>query len=240
MPTTKILHDLSLFGRNLLDFVFPRSCVCCGSRLALLEETLCTRCLEGLPRVRFFSWEDNDIARIFWGLVDVQRAASFFHYTRHSPYSRILFDLKYHNRPEIGRNMGRMMAQELKRKGFFNDIGLIIPIPLSRQKERERGYNQSLWIARGISDITGIPIDTASVARIVSNPSQTRLDGQQRRENVRNIFAVTHPENLKNRHILLVDDVITTGSTMLSCAETIARACPVRLSVISLAWAGDS
>ena len=236
----RIIHNIRIFASSVLDFFFPRYCPCCHARMGLSEDTLCVRCLADLPRVRHTSWSDNDITRIFWGLAPIENGTSFFHYTRHSPYSRILFDLKYHNRPEIGRNMGRMMAQELKREGFFNDIGLIIPIPLSRQKERERGYNQSLWIARGISDITGIPIDAAIVARIVSNPSQTRLDGQQRRENVRNIFAVTHPENLKNRHILLVDDVITTGSAMLSCAETIARACPVRLSVISLAWAGDS
>ena len=240
MPTTRILHDLSLFGRSLLDFVFPRYCVCCGSRLALLEETLCTRCLEGLPRVRFFSWEDNDIARIFWGLVDVQGAASFFHYTRHSPYSRILFALKYHNRPEVGKAMGRMMGEALKRKGFFEGVDLIVPVPLSRKKERQRGYNQSAWIARGIAEATGLPVDTQSVVRTVSNPSQTSLDEHQRQENVRNIFGVAHPERLEGRHILLVDDVITTGATMKSCAETIAHACHVRFSVLSLAWAGAS
>jgi ComF family protein len=111
---------------------------------------------------------------------------------------------------------------------------------LSRKKERQRGYNQSDWIAWGISEATGIPTDTTSVVRTKSNPSQTTLDHRQRRENVRDIFAVRHPESLEGRHILLVDDVITTGATMLSCAETIARACRVRFSVLSLAWAGHS
>lgn len=133
-----------------------------------------------------------------------------------------------------------MMAEELKATNFFDGIDLIVPIPLSRKKKRQRGYNQSDWIAWGISESTGIPTDTDSVQRNISNPSQTALNNQQRRENVRDIFAVRHPENLESRHILLVDDVITTGATMLSCAETIARTCNIRISVLSLAWAGHS
>ena len=204
------------------------------------EEVLCVRCQADLPRVRTISFEENDIARIFWGLVPIEKGISFFHYTPHSPHSRILFELKYHNHPEVGKTMGRMMAEELKATNFFNGIDLIVPIPLSRKKERQRGYNQSDWIAWGISEATGIPTDTTSVVRTKSNPSQTTLDHRQRRENVRDIFAVRHPGNLEGRHILLVYDVITTGATMLSCAEAIARACRVRFSVLSLAWAGHS
>ena len=204
------------------------------------EEVLCVRCQADLPRVRTISFEENDIARIFWGLVPIEKGISFFHYTPHSPHSRILFELKYHNHPEVGKTRGRMMAEELKATNFFNGIDLIVPIPLSRKKERQRGYNQSDWIAWGISEATGIPTDTTSVVRTKSNPSQTTLDHRQRRENVRDIFAVRHPGNLEGRHILLVDDVITTGATMLSCAEAIARACRVRFSVLSLAWAGHS
>lgn len=204
------------------------------------EEVICVRCQADLPRVRTVSFEENDIARIFWGLVPIEKGISFFHYAPHSPYSRILFELKYHNHPKVGKTMGRMMAEELKATSFFDGIDLIVPIPLSRKKERQRGYNQSDWIAWGISEATGIPTDTTSVVRTKSNPSQTTLDHRQRRENVRDIFAVRHPESLEGRHILLVDDVITTGATMLSCAETIARACRVRFSVLSLAWAGHS
>lgn len=204
------------------------------------EEVICVRCQADLPRVRTVSFEENDIARIFWGLVPIEKGISFFHYAPHSPYSRILFELKYHDHPEVGKTMGRMMAEELKATSFFDGIDLIVPIPLSRKKERQRGYNQSDWIAWGISEATGIPTDTTSVVRIKSNPSQTTLDHRQRRENVWDIFAVRHPGSLEGRHILLVDDVITTGATMLSCAETIARACRVRFSVLSLAWAGHS
>ena len=100
------------------------------------EEVLCVRCQADLPRVRTVSFEENDIARIFWGLVPIEKGISFFHYTPHSPHSRILFELKYHNHPEVGKTMGRMMAEELKATNFFNGIDLIVPIPLSRKKER--------------------------------------------------------------------------------------------------------
>ncbi len=236
----RILHSLSLYLQALLDFFFPRYCLCCRRHMSPGEEVLCVRCQADLPRVRTVSFEENDIARIFWGLVPIEKGISFFHYTPHSPHSRILFELKYHNHPEVGKTMGRMMAEELKATSFFDGIDLIVPIPLSRKKKRQRGYNQSDWIAWGISEATGIPTDTTSVVRTKSNPSQTTLDHRQRRENVRDIFAVRHPGNLEGRHILLVDDVITTGATMLSCAETIARACRVRFSVLSLAWAGHS
>lgn len=204
------------------------------------EEAVCVECLTGLPRVRAASFNENDVARIFWGLVPIEKGFSLFRYARHSPYGRILFAMKYHDRPEVGKFMGRMMAGELKDKGFFDKIDVIVPVPLSRKKERQRGYNQSEWIARGISESTGIPVDAASVARIKSNPSQTSLDRQQRRDNVRDIFAVRRPECLEGLHVLLVDDVITTGSTMLSCAEAICHAANVRISVLSLALAGHS
>ena len=166
------------------------------------EEVLCVRCQADLPRVRTISFEENDIARIFWGLVPIEKGISFFHYTPHSPYSRILFELKYHNHPEVGKTMGRMMAEELKATSFFDGIDLIVPIPLSRKKERQRGYNQSDWIAWGISEATGIPTDTTSVVRTKSNPSQTTLDHRQRRENVRDIFAVRH----RSHHVVLRRD----------------------------------
>ena len=170
-----ILHSLSPYLQALLDFFFPRYCLCCRRRMSPGEEVICVRCQADLPRVRTVSFEENDIARIFWGLVPIEKGISFFHYAPHSPYSRILFELKYHDHPEVGKTMGRMMAEELKATSFFDGIDLIVPIPLSRKKERQRGYNQSDWIAWGISEATGIPTDTTSVVRTKSNPSQTTL-----------------------------------------------------------------
>lgn len=236
----KILNNIQLFVRSTADFFFPRFCKVCGNRLSLDEQMMCSTCLLNMPVVRHASYTDNEVARTFWGLIPIERGTAFFHYTKASAYTHILFDLKYHNHPEIGLFMGRMMASQLLPHGFFDGINLLLPIPLSPQKKRQRGYNQSEWIARGIAEVTGIAIDTESVRRIVSNPSQTHLSDRERRENVRNIFSVTDCAALEDRHLLLIDDVMTTGATILSCAEAISQNCTVRISVLSMAYAGHS
>lgn len=232
----RISDKVRIWCGSLSDFLFPRYCTCCAGRLALGEEFICSNCLTLMPFTHHKSFIDNPMAERFRGLVPVQKATSYFLYVKSSPYAQILFDLKYRNRPEIGFFMGRNMARSLIRTDFFNDIDIIIPVPLSRQKERQRGYNQSLWIARGIADITGIPIDEKSVLRIISNPSQTTLSHTERLTNVANIFRLEHPDKMAGRHILLVDDVITTGATLLSCAEAITRQQDnVRISMLTLA-----
>ena len=237
---TKISHDLALLAESLADFLFPRYCVCCRGRLSLREQTLCSACLLNLPRMRHASFTDNDVTRVFWGLVPVGKGTAWFHYPKDSGYSRILSELKYHDHPEVGTAMGRIMGEELLAQGFFDGMDLIVPVPLARRKERQRGYNQSDYIARGIAGVTGLPADTGCVRRTVANPSQTRLTDAQRRENVRHIFAVTRPELLEGRHVLLVDDVMTTGATLLACAEAVATARPRLVSILALARGGQS
>lgn len=233
--------DLLSVLRGAADILFPRHCLCCHERLATDERFLCAGCLLRLPRIRPDSFEDNAVTRMFWGLIPVCKGAALFRYTKASVYSHLLFALKYYNRPEVGTFLGQILADELRAAGFFDGIDLLIPIPLARKKERQRGYNQSLWIARGVAKATSIPIDTKSVVRTVHTSSQTTLDDQRRRTNVQGIFAVRNPQQLQGRHILLIDDVITTGSTMLSCAETIAAAAgQVRISLLCLALAGHS
>lgn len=233
--------DLLSVLRGAADILFPRHCLCCHERLATDERFLCAGCLLRLPRIRPDSFEDNAVTRMFWGLIPVCKGAALFRYTKASVYSHLLFALKYYNHPEVGTFLGQILADELRAAGFFDGIDLLIPIPLARKKERQRGYNQSLWIARGVAKATSIPIDTKSVVRTVHTSSQTTLDDQRRRTNVQGIFAVRNPQQLQGRHILLIDDVITTGSTMLSCAETIAAAAgQVRISLLCLALAGHS
>ena len=135
--------------------------------------------------------------------------------------------------------MGRAMAADLADSDFFDGVDLILPLPLSRRREKRRGYNQSTELARGVSEITGLPVDTSSVARTVDNPTQTHLTGQERQANVAGIFRLLRPEALRGRHVLLVDDVLTTGASLISCGQTIAAAGGVRLSVLTLALAGD-
>lgn len=226
--------------RALIDFFFPRQCVVCGRNLAVEESFLCSSCLLGMPVVRYASYEDNPMAQAFWGLVPFERAAAVFHYRHDSAFSRVLFEMKYHHNPRICYEMGRLMAAKMSAAGFFAGMDVIVPVPLSEERLRERGYNQSEYLAKGIADVTGLPVVTEAVVRTVSNPSQTTLGADSRRENVRGIFAVADAGALSGRHVLLVDDVMTTGATLLSCAETMACQCTIRLSVLTLAVAGHS
>lgn len=150
---------------------------------------------------------------------------------------KVIHQLKYAGKKEIGRALGRIMANEMQESNFFDGIDLIIPIPLHPKRLRERGYNQSEWIAKGISDITHLPILTTAVQRTKHIESQTHKTPFERWENVQNIFYCNSPEDLENKHILLVDDVLTTGSTATACMESLSNIKGIKQSFISLSVA---
>jgi ComF family protein len=176
--------------------------------------------------------------KMFWGKIPIERGASYFHYHKGSDYRHIIFRLKYRGQKEIGEEMGRRIATELSVSGFFDDIDLIVPIPLHSKRQRSRGYNQSEWIAKGVSSVTGIPLNTEAVRRGKETETQTSKSAITRWDNVRDVFETIRPDLVAGRHILIVDDVLTTGSTITSCASSIMRAAnDVRFSVLTMAMA---
>lgn len=226
------------FWRRLLDVVSPRSCVVCGGRLTVSEEVLCGRCNLHLPRTGFhLNAYENELARMFWGKIAVERASALFYFESHAETANILYELKYKDHPEIGEVMGRITARELHESGFFDGIDVIVPVPLTRQRERQRGYNQSLLLARGISGVTGLPVLDKVVARTTFTQSQTQMGRWERRENVEGAFRLVNAAPLQGRHILLVDDVITTGATMTACAKELLRAPGSKASLLALGFA---
>lgn len=232
-------ESIRRYIRACADVFFPRLCVVCGTRLALDEQQLCISCLHQLPLVRFASFTENPMADRFVGLFPIVRAASCFHYQKGATVNRILFDLKYHDNPQVGYVLGRFMGRMLLARGFFDEVDVILPVPLSRLRRWQRGYNQSEWLARGVSAITGIPVCCDAVRRVRNNPTQTRLDRWRRLENVDSIFRLTrHSSALPGKHLLLIDDVFTTGATMLSLCDTLKTIPGVRFSILTLAWAG--
>ena len=222
---------------RVLDFIAPRQCVVCGSRLAIGEHSICTVCNLHLPRTAFqFSPTDNPMAQLFWHHTPVERAAALFYYQSHSETARILYDLKYHDCPYVGEDLGRLMAGEMLQAGFFDGIDVLLPVPLSRWRRNQRGYNQSEWLARGIADVTGLPICTKALRRSRFVQSQTHLTREQRYENVAQTFELADAAPLRNRHVLLVDDVCTTGATLSSCADVLRGIEGVRISVLTLGF----
>ena len=177
---------------------------------------------------------ENEMAKLFWAQIPVERAAALFHYESHAETANIIYQLKYKDHPEIGPLMGRMVATELKRDDFFDGIDGIVPVPLTKERLRQRGYNQSEEIAKGVSEITGLPINKDVVKRMVFKGSQTRRSRWDRQENVEYAFKLIHGEPIAGKHLLIVDDVVTTGATIIACAKELVKAGNVKISVLSL------
>jgi ComF family protein len=228
------LYDL---WDDLLSILFPRICYACGNQLLRNEFLICTECYVLIPRTNYHLEEDNPVARLFWGRCRIERAAAFSFYNKDSRIRKLIHNLKYKGIKEIGFELGKIYGESLIKSGFLSGIDIIIPVPLHQSKKRIRGFNQSEIISEGISSATGIPIDRESLLRITVTETQTRRSRFERWVNVEGIFSVKDHSLLAGKHILLIDDVITTGSTLESCANELLKSEGVKVSVASLAVA---
>ncbi len=237
MKPEKIERKTGRFWMRLFDLISPRFCTMCGSRLSTTEEVICLSCQLSLPRTEFAKTpDDNKMAKLFWGRVPVERAAAWFYYQPSSPPARLITTLKYEDRAEIGAFIGRLAAEEILPTGFFEGIDVLVPIPLTRRRQRSRGYNQSFEIAKGVSGVTGIPIERNAVKRIVFKESQTRQARLDRMENVEGVFHLADADVLCGRHVLVIDDVVTTGATMISCCKELMLVPDIKLSILSMGF----
>ena len=228
---------MTYWWTRIVDFIAPRSCVICGRRLSPTERSLCSVCVLHLYRTTFqFTPEDNEMAQLFWGLLPVERTAALIYYEPRSETAALIYKLKYGHRPDIGEDLGRIMAEEMKPAGFLDGIDILLPIPLSKKRYWQRGYNQSEMLARGMSEVTGLPVITKAVRRTNFRQSQTSLTRKERQENVEGTFVLRHPEQLENKHVLLIDDICTTGATLLACSEAIKSIKGIRISILTLGF----
>jgi ComF family protein len=229
--TTKELSD-DLFG-----LFFPNLCLGCGQPLIRGEEVICSICHFHLPKTYFHNDPENPLNRVFWGRVNLEAVTAFLYFQKGSMVQQLLHQLKYKDRQEIGVRIGKWYGQELCLADPFRDAELIIPVPLHPKKLRKRGYNQSQAFAEGLSAVMNAGTETGCLYRKVDSSTQTRKARYNRWENVENIFAVSHPEKIRGRHILLVDDVITTGATLEACAQVLLEIQGVKVSVATIAYA---
>ncbi len=233
------ISSLRKWWLSLSHLFFPHRCAVCGKALQTGEVVVCMRCNMDMPRTNYHRLPDNPVERMFWHKLPLQRATSYFHYHKGSSFRQLLHLLKYAGRHDIGEAMGRFMAKELAGSGFFEGIDLLVPVPLHPRKKKSRGYNQSECIAKGISAITRIPLSPAAVARSRQTDTQTHKSAYERWENVKDVFRLRHPDQLAGKHILIIDDVLTTGATITACADAFAQVEGVRISILTLAVAGD-
>ena len=228
-----VLHD---YLEGLLELFYPPLCVAFGRRLVTGERYLCLHCLEDLPRTRFHRDPENNVAQMFWGRVAVEHATAWLFFRKGSRYQRLVHYLKYKGMKEIGDEMGRLFGSELKGTPF-EGAEWVVPLPLHPRRERRRGYNQSEWIARGMASVLGIPLSAGNLVRSRFTSTQTRKNRFERWQNVEGIFTVLHPEMFAGRHLLVVDDVVTTGATLEAAAGTLLAAGASKVSVATLACA---
>jgi len=215
---------------------WPNVCACCSTGLTHGEEYICSHCRYELPLTNFHKEQDNPVAQVFWGRAAVEHATAGYFFRKGNKVQKLVHQIKYKGQKEMGTVLGREMGK-LLRNSSFNEVDLIAPVPLHPQKLRKRGYNQSEWIAHGVAEMMEKQMDVQTLERRIFTTTQTRKKRYDRWENVDSGFGLTTPENFSGRHILLIDDVITTGATLEACIHAVLSAPGAKASVATLAFA---
>lgn len=216
---------------------FPHTCEACGAALSKNENPVCFTCLYELPRTDFCAFVDNPVTNLFVGRLRIERGTALFTFHKGSRFRKLLHGLKYKNKPEIGVLLGKELGAEMMKSKNFADIDFIIPVPLHPNRQKQRGYNQSEMIGEGISKVTKIPQLVENLVRAKETTTQTKMTKEERWNNVSGKFIVANPQQLEAKHVLLVDDVVTTGSTMEACGEELLKVKGLKLSIAVLAQA---
>lgn len=225
------------YFNDFVSLIFPRSCLACGNSLFKHESSICTMCLHQLPKTSFHTQEDNMVVRHFWGKVPIEAGASLYYFEKGGKVQNLLHQFKYKKFTEVGIELGTLYGKELKKSPPYNTCDYIIPVPLHKSKLKKRGFNQSAVFAEGLSQSMGVPALSDNLVRLVATETQTKKHAYERYQNTSEIFQLTQPEQLKDKHVLLVDDVITTGSTLEACIGAIQKAENVKVSVATIACA---
>ncbi len=225
---------MNLIG-DFISLLYPRYCAACGNSLWKHEELICTWCDFHLPRTNFHLALENPVSRLFWGRIRLESAAALYYFHKGNRVQHLIHELKYRGRKDIGIWLGNYYGQYLKHSPFFSTADLIVPVPLHKKKLMQRGFNQSEQFGLGLRSSMRIPIDTHVLVRTRPSETQTRKSRFDRWKNVSDLFYVTASERLKDRHILLVDDVITTGATVEGCADALSGIPGVKISAVAIA-----
>lgn len=232
-----MLKSILSLAEDLFSLFFPNLCLGCGEHLVKGEETICSICHFHLPKTYFHNDPDNPLNKVFWGRVNLEAVAAYVYFQKGSTVQSLLHQLKYKNKPGIGTRLGKWYGNDLIYAEVFKEVELIIPVPLHPKKERKRGYNQSLAFAEGLASVMPAKLESGCLYRKVNTKTQTRKSRYDRWENVENIFAVKNPGKIRGRHVLLVDDVLTTGATIEACAQALLEVPGVKVSVATIAFA---
>lgn len=222
---------------GLTYLVFPEVCPACSTPLRKGERCICTSCRFRLPKTKYHLDPENPIVKHFWGKVKVEAASAYYHFGKGEKVQQLIHHLKYKGRKDVGELAGELFGYEIMNCHPFSTVDVIIPVPLHEAKLRQRGYNQSDCFAEGIARAMGVRFDPRTLVRLKETETQTRKHRFERYENVNRVFKVSDEKALRGKHVLLVDDVITTGSTLIACAEALKLVNDTKVSIGALACA---
>jgi ComF family protein len=231
-----MIKRLHTYARDFLHLFFPHYCEGCGSDAVEDKQLLCLQCLAQLPQTGFFGVQGNPVEKTFYGRLPVNAAGAAYYFTDDSLIQHLVTQLKYHGNSHVGVYLGMLTALELSAGARFDTIDCIVPLPLNEKKLQRRGYNQAALIAEGMSQLLGKPVLLRAVTRDVFTDSQTGKDRVSRWQSMRDVFRVNDAGALANKHVLLVDDIITTGATLEACGAVMQQVPGLSLSIASVAW----
>ena len=227
---------LKTIWNDFSHLFFPHVCAGCGADSLGLQSPLCIHCINLLPLTNFHFHANNPVEKHFWGRLPVTGATSLCHFTTGSLIQHLLHQLKYKGNKDTGYFLGRMMGKALNESGRFSNIDALVPLPLYTARQRKRGYNQSAVLCNGIAGIMQLPVITDAVIRLAATETQTRKTRIERWRNMEGKFEVIKPAAITGKHVLLVDDVVTTGATLEACGHALLKAEGVKLSIATLAY----
>jgi|SRR5215831_11298148 len=219
---------------SFFHLFFAHVCDGCGSDLTNRESRLCLQCISQLPGTSFHLHADNPVEKIFWGRLPVVNATAQYYFTKESLMQRLMHQLKYKGNKELGKQLGRLMGIDLGKTNRFTNVDALIPLPLFPAREKQRGYNQAAILCEGIAEIMNVEILKNTIRRIQPTDSQTKKGRLERWENMQGKFELVQPERIRNKHVLVVDDVITTGATLEACGLELLKVVHARVSIATL------
>lgn len=222
--------------RSLTNLFFPKLCTGCGNDLFGEKEVLCLPCIDKLPVTNFHLHSNNPVEKIFWGRLPLVSASSYLYFTKDSLLQQLLHAFKYSGDKEIGIYFGRCMGKSFLQSNRFSHIDALIPLPLHPKKERKRGYNQATVLCEGIAEILQVPVLKNAILRPTATQTQTHKNRIHRWENMEGKFLLSDPNTISGKHVLLIDDVVTTGATLESCGQELLTTQNLRLSIATLAY----
>ncbi|MEN8123995.1 MAG: phosphoribosyltransferase family protein [Bacteroidota bacterium] len=224
------------FLKNLIHIFFPELCIICEKSLFEGESPICVHCRHDLPLTNFSFENNNTVETSFYGRVDIQEATALFYFYKKSNVQKLIQELKYRNNEEIGKYFGNWLGDDLLQSDRFKKIDCIIPVPLHPKKLKQRGYNQLTKFGESLSKKLQIPYIDDLLIRKTYAKTQTFKQREERIQDIEGIFDITDIERIRNKHVLLIDDVITTGSTIEACSLALTQTPSVKISIATMAY----